>query len=186
MLVFGFMLNWSLVYAGDFYVIPVKKCCTCKGTLVGTRWCDNGDGTVTDMTTCLVWLKKADWGGSKKCEDCTTHDDAHTRAGLLCAGGIIMAGDTSANLHDGSVVGDWRLPTKTELYELTHGRYPVEFPSPRAFTGLGQFTSFYWTSTTCGILLGNDSARAIYVRNGGISAFLKNEECLVWPVRSGN
>ena len=26
---------------------------TCNGTLNGTRWCDNGDGTVTDLTTGL-------------------------------------------------------------------------------------------------------------------------------------
>ena len=39
--------------------------CTCTGTMFGKRWCDNGDGTVTDLTTCLVWLKKADWGGQK-------------------------------------------------------------------------------------------------------------------------
>ena len=31
----------------------------CTGTLNGTRWCDNGDGTVTDLTTGLVWLKDA-------------------------------------------------------------------------------------------------------------------------------
>lgn len=63
LLVFGFMLSWNIVNAGDFHVIAVKKCCTCKGTLYENRWCDNGNGTVTDLTTCLVWLKKADWGG---------------------------------------------------------------------------------------------------------------------------
>ena len=41
---------------------PVK----CEGTLsVGGRWCDQGDGTVKDMTTGLVWLKNAGWGGRK-------------------------------------------------------------------------------------------------------------------------
>ncbi|MBW1813845.1 MAG: hypothetical protein JRJ39_09275 [Deltaproteobacteria bacterium] len=51
----------------DFYVIPVQnKCGPCKGTQsTGGRWCDNGDGTVTDMTTCLVWLKYANWGGTR-------------------------------------------------------------------------------------------------------------------------
>ena len=89
MLVLGLMLSWTLVYAADFYVIPVKKCCTCKGTLNGTRWCDNGDGTVTDMTTCLVWLKYADWGGVKQWVDCSDYDDAHTQAASLCNGTII-------------------------------------------------------------------------------------------------
>ena len=30
---------------------------TCTGTMNGTRWCDNGNGTVRDMTTGLIWLK---------------------------------------------------------------------------------------------------------------------------------
>jgi hypothetical protein len=60
--------------------------CTCTGTLYENRWCDNGNGTVTDLTTCLVWLQKADWGGLKKWGDCTTYDDANTRAGLLYVG----------------------------------------------------------------------------------------------------
>ncbi len=33
----------------------------CIGTLNGTRWCDQGDGTVKDMTTGLVWFKDAGW-----------------------------------------------------------------------------------------------------------------------------
>jgi hypothetical protein len=39
---------------------------TCSGTLSsGGRWCDNGNGTVTDMTTGLIWLKNATCGGMK-------------------------------------------------------------------------------------------------------------------------
>jgi len=141
LLVFGLILSWTLVYAADFYVIPVKKCCTCKGTLVGTRWCKNGDdmlgdGTVTDMTTCLVWLKYADWGGTKpwrnSSTDCsspdyTCYDDAHTRAGNLCDGTQIHTQVIPGHaplvyyLKDGSSYEDWRLPTQRELYNLTHG-----------------------------------------------------------------
>ena len=176
MLVFVFMLNWSLVYAGDFYVIPVKKCCTCKGTLVGTRWCDNGDGTVTDMNTCLFWLKKADWGGFKKWEDCTTHDDVHTRAGLLAAG------SAGADLSDGSSVGDWRLPTKTELYNLANGTEAVRSSNMRAFTGVQ--SSNYWSSTT----YEGDSTFAwyVYMDDGFVFNLYKGSSIYVWPVRSGN
>ncbi|MEM7336785.1 MAG: hypothetical protein AAF490_32230 [Chloroflexota bacterium] len=28
-----------------------------------SRWHDNSNGAVTDMTTNLVWLKNANWGG---------------------------------------------------------------------------------------------------------------------------
>ena len=134
LLVLGLMLSWTLVYAADFYVIPVQKCCTCKGTLYAGRWCDNGDGTVTDLTTCLVWLQKADWGGSRKWEDCTTHDDANTQAGIL------EDGTADANLSDGSVAGDWRLPTKTELNGLVNGEPKLRCASGPcdlyAFTGV--------------------------------------------------
>ena len=63
---------------------------TCAGTLVGTRWCDNGDSTVTDMTTGLVWLKFADWGGLKPWRSNTSgdYDDARDQdrsfAGWRC------------------------------------------------------------------------------------------------------
>ncbi|MBF0524939.1 MAG: hypothetical protein HQK56_07565 [Deltaproteobacteria bacterium] len=39
-------------------------CVACNGTLSPQgRWCDNGNGTVTDMSTGLIWLKDASWGG---------------------------------------------------------------------------------------------------------------------------
>jgi len=113
--------------------------CDCSGgTPNGNRWCDNGDGTVTDLTTCLVWLQKADWGGSKKWEDCTNHDDAHTRAGIL------KAGSSGADLSDGSVVGDWRLPTKTELHNLANGTEAVRSGNMRAFTGVQSDDLYVW------------------------------------------
>ena len=180
LLVFGFMLSWNIVNAGDFYVIPVKKCCTCKGTLYENRWCDNGNGTVTDLTTCLVWLKKADWGGPKKWEDCTTHDDAHTRAGILCAGA------TDANLSDGSVEGDWRLPTKTELVGLVNGT-----PNLRCLSGpcnqygfTGVQSDPYWSSST---YAGNTSyAWLVGMYSGGVGSTDKSGYMFVWPVRGGN
>ncbi|MBF0497971.1 MAG: hypothetical protein HQK58_15575 [Deltaproteobacteria bacterium] len=40
------------------------SCLTCKGTLSPQgRWCDNNNGTVTDMSNGLIWLKDAGWGG---------------------------------------------------------------------------------------------------------------------------
>ncbi len=147
--------------------------CTCTGTMNGTRWCDNGDGTVTDMTTCLVWLKDADWGGEKKWEDCTSHDDAHTRAGLL------YAGATGAGLSDGSEMGDWRLPTKSELYGLTHGTEEVRSTTQRAFTGVQ--ASFYWSSATRAD--SPDRAWYVYLLDGYVHYRSKHYYYYVWPVR---
>jgi hypothetical protein len=159
--------------------------CVCSGTLNGTRWCDNGDGTVTDLTTCLVWLKKAGWGGTKKWRnsstDCnypdfTCYDDAHTRAGLL------EAGTADAGLSDGSVEGDWRLPTKTELHHLANGTEAVRSGNMRAFTEVQ--SSAYWSSST--YAGGIYAAWNVHMYGGSLSGTGKNAYHYVWPVRSGN
>ena len=161
--------NWGLE-AGELH-----GGCTCEGTLVGTRWCDNGDGTVTDLTTCLVWLKKADWGGRRPWRTVGTEEDAHTRAGLL------YAGISGADLGDGSVVGDWRLPTKTELYGLTHGTEAVRSGTPRAFTGV--LWEHYWSSTT---YAGSSSdAWHVHLNEGRVGFEPKNFSYYVWPIRGG-
>jgi len=151
--------------------------CTCSGTLSGTRWCDNGDGTVTDLTTCLVWLKKADWGGQKKWEDCTGHDDAHTRAGILYDG--LPSGD--ADLTDESVEGDWRLSTLTELKVLATDPEAVLSNTPRAFTGVR--SDFYWSSTTYADFTSDAWYVSLY--NGSVNHVNKTFTLYVWPVRGG-
>lgn len=199
LLVFGLMLSWTLVYAADFYVIPVKKCCTCKGTLNGTRWCDNGDGTVTDMTTCLVWLKYADWGGEKpwrnSSTDCsspdyTCYDDAQTRAGSLCNDTIIHVISylpyLPIHLTDGSSEGDWRLPTKTELYNLANGKEAVRDDNMRAFTGVQ--SSHYWSASTCDSEERDDFTRYAWnvdMCSGYLYYSDKYNTNYVWPVRGG-
>ncbi|MGD8456137.1 MAG: hypothetical protein PVF83_07115 [Anaerolineales bacterium] len=146
----------SMVTLDDHMAEALANRCNCAtGTLNGTRWCDNGDGTVTDLIgcqgkgKCLVWLKEADWGGEKAWRveitdllDCgysgaPCYDDAHTRASLAY---------TSPNLSDGSVDGDWRLPTYRELLGITLGTESVSFGNMRAFTGIQLFP--YWSSTT--------------------------------------
>ncbi|MBB1127436.1 DUF1566 domain-containing protein, partial [Thiospirillum jenense] len=126
--------------------------CNCTGgTIWGTRWCDNGNGTVTDLLgatvdgktkgRCLVWLKSAIWGGAKKWEDSTTHDDAHTRAGVLASGAAY------SDLSDGSVAGDWRLPTISELRALTTGTQKIlSTTAAGPFSVLQSFN--YWSSST--------------------------------------
>ena len=108
--------------------------CDCaNGTLNGTRWCDNGDGTVTDLLgyngvgQCLEWAQNAGWGGKKLWRANSGYDDAHTRASAY--------GGESEN---------WRLPTRAEFYALTHGTEQVRSGTPRAFTGVQP--DGYWSS----------------------------------------
>lgn len=161
-----------------------ERCITCAGTLNGTRWCDQGDGTVKDMTTGLVWLQNAAWGGQKmwrnSSTDCsgpnyTCYDDAHSRADTLAAGAA------GAGLSDGSVEGDWRLPTKAELSGLANGTEAIRSGSPGPFTGVQ--SSRYWSSTT--VATSPSFAWYVTLSNGSRSVGYKGDLYYVWPVRAG-
>jgi hypothetical protein len=159
----------------DVHSMISAKCITCTGTLNGTRWCDNGDGTVTDMTTGLVWLKDASWGGLYAFwVNTAVGTNAHDRAAQVKNG-------TPITLTDGSVEGDWRLPTKNELYYLTHGTEAVLLSTPRDFTGVQ--SCCYWSSTT---YAGNTfNAWNVYMNDGLVTLDGKPSTHYVWPVSGG-
>ncbi|MBW1814782.1 MAG: DUF1566 domain-containing protein [Deltaproteobacteria bacterium] len=170
-------------FAADFYVIPAQnKCNPCKGTRsAGGRWCDNGDGTVTDMTTCLVWLKYAQWGGTKPWRSNTSgdYDDARRRAGLLESGETISTG---IELNDNSDLGDWRLPTKTELSGIINeGGETVYSSNPQLFIGVQ--SSYYWTGTTAHTF--TPYAWRVHMVTGAVGGTFKTSSSYyVWPVHS--
>ena len=160
----------------DVHSMITEKCITCAGTLNGTRWCDNGDGTVTDMTTGLVWLKDASWGGRYVLwVDTIIGTNAHDRAAQVKNG-------TPITLTDGSVEGDWRLPTKEELYGLVNGTEAVRSGTQQAFTGVQSF--YYWSSTTYASFTGD--AWGVDMNVGSLYFNTKGFSLNVWPVRGGN
>lgn len=173
-------------FAADFYVIPNQnKCSPCKGTRsAGGRWCDNGDGTVTDMTTCLVWLKYASWGGDKPWRSNTNtsgdYDDAHRRAGILKKNELIKSSGESVYLVDDSDLGDWRLPTKTELSGIINeGGETVSASNMQLFEGVQ--TAYYWSSTTYDT--SPTHVWCVFMSNGFLNSRLKTSNYPVWPVR---
>jgi len=132
------------------------------------RFTDNGDGTVTDNLTGLIWLKNAN------CFDLRNWATALTDANGLASG--------SCGLTDGSSAGDWRLPNVRELQSLIdYGRFGPALPAGHPFTGVqannywssstgAQFTIFAWSVDLFdGIAFAGDKVGAGYV----------------WPVRGG-
>jgi hypothetical protein len=89
--------------------------------LPAQRFTDNGNGTVTDNLTGLIWLKNAKPCGTKNWTDAIAYCNSLTNG---------MAG-----LTDGSAAGDWRLPNVKVLYSLIdYGRGRPALPVPNPFT----------------------------------------------------
>ncbi|MEO5376692.1 MAG: DUF1566 domain-containing protein [Magnetococcus sp. DMHC-6] len=132
------------------------------------RFTDNGDGTVKDNLTGLIWLKNANCFGSK------SWTNALSSTNGLASG--------SCGLTDGSVAGNWRLPSKKELMSIidvqrTSPALPLGYP----FSSVQ--TNHYWSSTTYAYSTSN--AWFVYLRYGVVSYDDKTTSNYVWPVRGG-
>jgi len=208
MLTFGLVLSWSIVSAEEgFYVIPVKKQNyapvpkTGQTTFRATggdgnlqkgvawpnpRFTDNGNGTVTDNLTGLVWLKYATCTAFSS-GDSTGQNSRNWNNALTAANSLEFG---YCGLTDVSVAGDWRLPNLRELQSLIHyGEF--DFPSVPNTAGTGKWTEgdpftsltpcMYWSSTTNGTVI----VRAWYVNfiAGRVDYDNKVDIHCVWPVR---
>jgi hypothetical protein len=131
------------------------------------RFTDNGDGTVLDNVTNLVWLKNANPFGFR------VWAEALELCNLLCAGKF--------GLTDKSERGNWRLPNVREIESLVdyNQRGPC-LPQGHPFRNLRP--SSYWTSTS----VTSAPTEAMFIILGvGPSIFdSKEHPFFVWPVRS--
>jgi hypothetical protein len=144
-------------------------------TLPNPRFTDNGNGTVTDNLTGLIWLK------DPFCFGIRTWSQAITDANVLASG--------SCGLTDGSNDHDWRLPNRRELFSLIDDNYSG--PAISNTDGTGQSTNgdpftdlalgSYWSSTHLAGLPG--WAWFVETHDGFVYFADKSEVHLVWPVR---
>ena len=143
------------------------------------RFTDNGDGTVTDNTTGLIWLKDADCletiGGIDRSFGELTWVNALTWCNNLSNG--------SCGLTDGSTAGDWRLPNVKELFSLIDfGNVRLALPSGHPF--LNVWDEAYWSGTSLADP-GVGQAWWVDMYYGKIDLGSKTGVYRVWPVLGG-
>jgi hypothetical protein len=131
------------------------------------RLTDNGNGTVTDNLTGLMWSKNANLPGGHK-----TWQEA-----LDYCNNMTLAGHT-----------DWRLLNRKELHSLIDfSQYNLALPYDYPFTNVqadNVQTTYYWSSTTYAISPG--SAWIVDMWYGYMDDNGKSYNgYYVWPVRGG-
>lgn len=133
------------------------------------RFSDNGDGTVTDRLTELVWLKDADPFNELSWED------ALKRTQNLCAG--------VHGLSDESAKGRWRMPNLREMLSLIdYGNYDPILPASHPFRNVKN--AIYWTSTSLA-----PAAKMAWMMTLGIGPTvfdIKSSLNRTWPIRGSH
>jgi len=144
------------------------------------RFLDNGDGTVTDDLTGLVWLENANCLGNLGWD-----------AALAAAKSLA---DGQCGLSDGSTAGQWRMPNRTELFSLVdYGAEWPKIPAGHPFVdvptgyGVGPWTSTSYPSPTWSWYVmfgdtccGGSGAVSAAAKGGGFASSIP-----LWPVRDG-
>ena len=135
----------------------------------GPRFTDNGDNTVTDNHTGLMWTKN-----TQVC---------HKKNWFRC-------GECTASLRLASY-SDWRLPSLTELWSLVDkDQYDPALPPGHPFVNVSESegASIFWTSTPYDHASNPGwYAWAIYLPDG-IEMMRQNTDhaYAVWPVRTNH
>jgi len=128
-----------------------------RGRQIDSTYIDNGDGTITDFYTGLMWQKETD--GIMNWEDAINHCETNDLAGYY----------------------DWRLPNRRELSSI------VKFKSCEPAIDIDHFpnteSSYYWSSTSCNYDC--DSTWRINFQSGLIHYEYKTSGCYVREVRGG-
>ena len=151
-----------------FFVTASNGSQTCQ-----PRYVDNGDLTVTDNATGLMWEKKVDPSvpiicspGDTSCPPDPHHDVNNQYTWTAVAGSTepsgTLYGDFLANLNgQGDVTSftnsgaacfaghcDWRIPAAGELRSILSAPYPTCTSQPCIDPILGPSGSFYWSSSS--------------------------------------
>ena len=146
------------------------------------RFTDNGDGTVTDNLTGLMWLTNANCIGNTHQEADNHNDPTDGLVSWQDALDFVAGINSGANPNCTAATDtDWRLPNRKELYSL------IDFSSetlPAGHPYVNLETDWhYWSSTSW--MMSTDEAWAMSLSNGQMSADWKLGEGYVLAVRKG-
>lgn len=139
------------------------------------RFHDNGDGTIADTLTGLVWLRDANCLASAGIRG--------ARKGtvkLTAAASFIAAINAGTNAACGAGQSDWRLPNVNEMESLVN----AGAPNPGIWLAGGPFTNVagsYWTSTRSA--RNTSAAWTVRMDDGLVNPRLASTAARVWPVR---
>ncbi|MBF0420262.1 MAG: DUF1566 domain-containing protein [Magnetococcales bacterium] len=135
------------------------------------RFIDNGDGTVTDITTKIIWMKNA------HCWDAMSWTNAVAQVTAFNNGSVTCPGFTGEQK-------EWRLPTIDEfrkIVETFHPQHPPALPPTAPFTGV--LLRSYWSSSPAPARV--PSAWSMNLANGFVSNNVKTSNYHVWLVKEG-
>ena len=162
------VFNAALLKTGQAYpYYPYDDGQYQKGAPVpDSRFTDNGDGTVTDNLTGLMWVK-----------------DPSQIPGFGSAMYWYEAINACESL-DYAGYSDWRMPNINELMSiLDHSRYSPAFDT-MFFVPFPDNWTPYWSSTTCAPW--TDGVWCLYPYDGYKTVWSKSYDmCFVRPVRGG-
>ncbi|MCI4627077.1 MAG: DUF1566 domain-containing protein [Candidatus Magnetoovum sp. WYHC-5] len=157
---------------------------SCAGTgqdgdsLAGVEWpsprfTDNGNSTITDNLSGLMWMQ-----------------DASTPTVDGCTGGEMTwvgAFNYVSCLNTANFAGysDWRIPNREELISITDkSNYNPALPVDHLFNSVK--TSQYWSSTTYAFSHDPVNAWIVSMSSGWVDSYTKGDSHFyVWPVRLG-
>lgn len=125
--------------------ISYVRCVSSGPPAASSSFNDNGDGTVTDARTGLVWQQCSRGQSGPSCGTGTATNDAWMNSISYC-NGLSLAGKT------------WRLPSRNELISIAD-RSKSTAPTIDTVIFPNSVSYFYWSSTT----LSNGTSNAFYV-----------------------
>lgn len=154
-------------------IIPCTGTGQDGATLTGISWpnprfVDNGDQTVTDKLTGLMWSKDANWIGAKTWQEALDYIK------------ILNSWQNSLGHKD------WRLPNRNELESLVNKQQsrPDIWLNSQGFINV-QPDYYLSSSTVVDEYNSNANAVVVNMEGGSVEYYSKHYINYVWPVRDG-